>query len=236
MIKLFEFQKKEIRTAIIGSDVWFSGQDIYNVLGLTWKGEYELKKRKIPAKWRTKKGYATSGGLQEMTFINEQALYLLTFSTRKTEQSIKFSEWVADVLVRIRKAIEQGKSNELRKHLFTDIQKSHSKQINAKNFVEGGVTQTVDYNRKNCLLHTGKSTKQIKEIGKNLGLKSNQTNSAKEVIRYVKPEIACAMSFTDKLVSENGVNHEIAAKTSIELAQPLFKRLMELGIDRKELE
>jgi prophage antirepressor-like protein len=235
MIKLFEFQEKEIRTAIEDTQVWFSGQDIYNALGLTWKGEAELKKRKIPAKWRCKKGYATSGGLQEMTFISEHALYLLAFSTRKTEHSIKFSEWVADLLVRLRTAIESGKADDVRKHLFTDIQKGYSKQINSKNFIEGGFEQTIEYNTKNCFLHTGKTPIQIKEIGKNFGLKSKDRSSAKEVIRNLKPELACSMSFTDKLVSENGVNHEEAAKTSIELAQPLFKKLMELGIDKKQL-
>lgn len=237
MIKLYEFEKHEIRTAIVGSEVWFSGQDIYSVLGLTWKGEAELKKRKVPAKWRTKKGYATSGGLQEMTFINEQALYLLTFSARKTEESIKFSEWVAELLVKLRKAIDNGKQDDLRKHLFTDVQKDLSKSINAKNFEDGGITKTVDYNIENCKLHTkGMTPKEVIAFGKNMGLKSSQTTSAKEVIRNLKPETACAMSFTDKLVGENGIDHKIAAETSKQFAEPLFKKLMELGIDRKELE
>lgn len=236
MIKLFEFEEKEIRTAINDSQVWFSGQDIYNALGLTWKGEAELKKRKVPAKWRCKKGYATSGGLQEMTFISEHALYLLAFSTRKTEHSIKFSEWVAELLVKIRTAVSNGKTDDIRKHLFNDIQKDYSKQINSKNFSQGGLEQTIEYNKANCILHTGKTPNQIKEIGKNLGLKSKDTASAKQVIRNLKPELACSMSFTDKLVAENNVPHEKAAKTSMELAQPLFKKLMELGLSQKELE
>lgn len=236
MIKLFEFQQKEIRTAIIGSDVWFSGQDVYGVLGLTWKGASELRKRKIPSKWVTKKGYATTGGLQEMTFISEQALYMITFSAQKNEISIRFSEWVADLLVRLRKAIERGKGDDMRRHLYEDVQKGYSKSVNSKNFQEGGQKQTIEYNQKNCKLHTGRMPHEVVQIGKDFGLKSAQTSSAKEVLRNMKPELACAMSFTDKLVTENGVAHELAANTSIELAQPLFKRLMELGISQKELE
>ena len=36
------------------------------------------------------------------------------------------------------------------------------------------------------------------------------------------------MSFTDKLVTENGVDHALAAKTSLNLALPLIKELMEI--------
>lgn len=242
MIKLFEFQQKEIRTAIIGSDIWFSGQDIYNVLDMTWRGGTGLRKEKnIPSKWIETRGVVTSGGLQDMIFISEQAVYKIVFTSKPKNEVVKksvdaFQTWLAETLVKIRKAIESGKGDDFRRHLFTDVQKDFSKQINKKNYLEGGKDKTIEYNRTNCKLHTGMQPNEVVTYGRNIGLKSNQTCSAKEVIRNIKPELACAMSFTDKLVTENGIEHEKAAQTSLELAQPLFKRLMELGISQKELE
>lgn len=124
---------------------------------------------------------------------------------------------------------------ELHKFLDIKIQKGYSKQINAKNFQEGGITKTVGYNFKNCVLHTGKTPAQIKKIGKDRGLKSKQTVSAKEVIRNLKPAVACSMSFTDKLVSEEGIEHEIAAKTAKDYATPLFEQLMKIGLSYEDV-
>lgn len=124
---------------------------------------------------------------------------------------------------------------ELYKFLDIKIQKGYSKQINAKNFQEGGVTKTVGYNFKNCVLHTGKTPAQIKKIGKERGLKSKQTTSAKEVIRNLKPAVACSMSFTDKLVSEEGIEHEIAAQTAKDYATPLFEQLMKIGLSYEDI-
>lgn len=124
---------------------------------------------------------------------------------------------------------------ELYKFLDIKIQKGYSKQINARNFQEGGVTKTVGYNFRNCVLHTGKTPAQIKKIGKERGLKSKQTTSAKEVIRNLKPAVACSMSFTDKLVSEEGIEHEIAAKTAKDYATPLFEQLMKIGLSYEDV-
>ena len=238
MIQLFDFENSNVRIEDVNGNIWFSGNDIFKVLNLTWKGASGLKQRNIPKEWITQKVSQTLGGLQDMTFISEQALYMITFSAQKSEVSIKFAKWVSELLVKIRKGEIKliNEDSDLKKHLDVSVQKGYSKQINAKNFSSGGIEQTIDYNRKNCQLHTNKQPNEIIKIGKDLGLKSKQTTSAKEVIRNLKPELACSMSFTDKLVSENGVKHEVAAKTSLELAQPLFKRLMELGLTQKELE
>lgn len=236
MIKLFEFQKKGIRTQIIGSDIWFSGQDVFNVLDLTWKGSRDLKDRKIPQKWICKRGGESIGGVQDMVFISEHALYKIVFRANKSEIADKFTDWVAELLVNLRKAIDNGKKDDVRKHIYTDVQKSYSKAINAKNFTEGGITKTIEYNQSNCILYTGMKPSKVVEIGKKLGLKSTETTSAKQVLRNIKPETACSMSLTDKLVSENGISHEIAAETSKIFAEPLFKKLMEIGIDKTELE
>lgn len=236
MIKLFEFQEKEIRTTLINGDLWFSGQDVFTILGLTWKGASDLiKKRGVSTKRVVKKGYETFGGIQEMVFIDEIALYKISLRANKSEVADKFTDWVSELLVKIRKAVDSGNTYELKEHLNIKIQKEYSKQINALNFKNGGVEQTIDYNTKNCKLHTNLTPKEVIEIGKQQGLKSKDTTSAKQVLRTLKPELSASMSFTDKLVSENNIKHELAAQTSTELVQPLFKRLMELGISYEQL-
>jgi hypothetical protein len=236
MIKLFEFESKEVRTIQHDGKTWFSGQDVFSVLDLTWKGASNLlNERQISKKHILKKGYQTLGGLQEMTFIDEHALYKLAFRAQKSEVAEKFTEWVADMLVKINSFISKNDTLGLKHHLRLEVQKDFSKKVNAKNYTEGGVTQTIEYNVKNCVLHTNKTPTEIKHIGKAFGLKSKDTSSAKQVIRALKPEIACSMSLTDSLV-EDGVNHEAAAKVANGAGRILFKELMEIGVSLEYLE
>jgi len=236
LVQIHEFQKTQIRTAEINGAIWFSGQDVFSVLGLTWKGVYDLQRRGVSKERICKRSTQSLGGMQETVFIDEIALYKIVLRANKSEIADKFTDWVAELLVKVRKAIDEGRSDDLRKHLYNDIQRSYSKQVNAKNYTEGGVEQIKEYNRKNCQLHTGLTPTEIKTFGKSKGLKSKETSSAKEVLRHIAPEIACGMSFTDKLVTENGIDHLAAAETSVKLAQPLFARLMQLGVSRTELE
>ena len=99
-IKLFSFQDKEVRTTLQGREVWFVAQDVFKVLNLTWGGKNSLSNRKIPENWALLKGSHTMGGLQDMLFINEQAVYKLTFKS-KTPQADTFTNWVVELLVKI---------------------------------------------------------------------------------------------------------------------------------------
>ena len=92
----------------------------------------------------------------------------------------------------------------------------------------------MDYNINNCIYHTNKTLSQVKQIGKDFGLKSKDLSSAKQVIRVLKPELACSMSLTDSLVKD-GMDHKEMAAISKELAQPLFKKLMEAGYSFSKL-
>lgn len=236
MVELFKFQETVIRTEIVNGEVWFSGQDIFSVLGLTWKGASELiNKRGIDTKRIVKRGTITSGGKQEMVFIDEIALYKITLRANKSEVADKFTDWVAELLVKIRKSIEAGNDNDLRKHLNISTQKDYSKKINGVNFNDGGLTKTIDYNVKNCEYHTDLKPYQVIKMGKDAGLKSKQVTSAKEVIRNLKPEIACSMSLTDKLVSENGIEHKIAAEICKTKATQLFEAFLNIGFNPNEL-
>lgn len=236
MIQLFEYEDIEIRTDVLDGKIWFSGQDIFFALDLTWKGAYDIRRRNIPESWVTKRSTQTVGGLQDMVFISEQAVYMIAFSSQKTEKTIKFSIWVAELLTKLNQMIREGRSNDIKKFLDTDVQKGYSKLANKKSFSEGGVEKTVEYNTKNCVLHTGMTPSKVKEVGKNRGLKSKDISSAKQVLRVLKPELACSMSFTDKLVTEDGVEHELAARTSKEYAAPLFKQLMSIGVSMEEID
>lgn len=243
LIKNFDFNGHNVR--IITNEegrIYFVAKDVCDVLGYS-------NSRDAIAKHCKKEGVAncdtpTESGIQQMTVINEGNLYRLVLKSRKKEAAV-FESWVCDeVLPSIRKTgryearrpVQDGDIEDFRKHLYVETQKDYSKKINSKNFNSGGVEKTIEYNRKNCKLHTGKLPNEIVSLGKSLGLKSNQRTSAKEVIRNLKPELACSMSFTDKLVCENNINHEEACKTSLQLAQPLFKKLMDLGINAKQLE
>lgn len=242
MIKLFEFQEKTVRTEIIDNQIWFNGKDVYDVLSITWRGGNGLRTEKnVPSNWILERGIVTSGGLQKAIFISEQALYKIVFNSKpKNEEIAKkisaFTDWVANLLVKIRKTIESGNESELKKHLLIDVQKDYSKKVNSKNFSEGGIAQTIEYNYNNCVIHTGMTTKEVKSLGKQNGLKTNQTSSAKEVLRNLMPEVACSMSLTDRLVSEDGVEHNKAAKVCKQYATPLFDQLLKLGLNQKELE
>jgi prophage antirepressor-like protein len=45
MINLFEFEKVEVRTVKENGKIWFSGQDVFKVLGLTWRGSGGVEKQ-----------------------------------------------------------------------------------------------------------------------------------------------------------------------------------------------
>lgn len=229
-IKLFSFQDKEVRTTLQGRDVWFSAMDIFKALNLTWRGAADLKDRQIPIHWQTKRGIETSGGLQDMVFINEQAVYKLAFRANKSKKANEFTDWVVNLLVRIRKGAVMpfaGDRNE--DHLIPSIQKQNSKAINSKMYFEGNVEAIKKHNTINCEVHTGKKPSEVKDIGKALGLKSKDRTSAKEVLRHVKPEIAASMSMADRLAGEKNIDSKTAAETCREFAVPLFKKLIEIG-------
>jgi len=83
MIKLFDFQEKEVRTVEIDGEIWFSGKDVFSVLDLTWKGTNDLKSRCISSDCICKRIRTTRGGSQEITFINKEAVALISLQCRK---------------------------------------------------------------------------------------------------------------------------------------------------------
>lgn len=100
-ISIFDFETQQVRTVLIDNEIWFVASDVTRILGYT-NGRQAIidnctkgVSRKYPLK--------TTGGIQELTIINESALYELIFGSRKSE-AVKFKEWVTSkVLPSIRK-------------------------------------------------------------------------------------------------------------------------------------
>ena len=173
-----------------------------------------------------------------ITLLTESGVYKLALSSN-LDKAKPFKDWVTqEVLHSIRKTRSYSLVNQTSKvliHSNVAIQKSNSKEINAKNFFERGLEATIEYNRDSCLLHTGHSPSTIKKIGKEAGLKTAQCNSAKEVLRNLKPELAAAMSFSDSLVKQ-GFDLKTVSELSLKAAVPLFQGMIELGINPQTLE
>jgi len=176
-----------------------------------------------------------------ITFISESGLYKLMLRSRKPEMN-QFRDWVTrDVLPTLRKNVEEHlifkkASVEIGKHLNEEQHIIDSKNINGKNMREGGKNQTVDYNIKNCVDHDdlGRTPKEVKKWAEDIGMKSKERTSAKQVFRKTNKPIACSMSFHDSLVY-NGIDYDKALKVSNGVGKELFKELIKIGFEPKEL-
>jgi prophage antirepressor-like protein len=174
---------------------------------------------------------------QRIQLITESAVYKLALASN-LEKAKPFRDWVtSEVLPSIRKNGYYSIANQSEAiliHTNTSVQKQNSKDVNKKHFIEQGIESVIEHNRQSMLLHTGKTPPQWKKIGKEQGLKSKETSSGKEVLRHIQPEIACAMSFTDSLVSK-GFDLKTVSELSLKAAVPLFQGMIELGITPLEL-
>jgi prophage antirepressor-like protein len=177
------------------------------------------------------------GRASSVQLITESGLYKLALNSKKKEAD-DLKHWVAnDVLPSLR---EKGKyvipsiKTDFKDHRNTAIQKNNSRDVNSINFKNGGVLEIVEYNTKSCLAITGKKPKEIKELGKSLGLKSSECSSSKEVLRRIRPELACTMSFIDDAVKQ-GQDFDKYAELGKKFATPLFKAMIESGMMPGEL-
>lgn len=254
-MKIEKFTKNEYGTlTTITSDktgiVMFVGNEVAKMWGhtnlrqavnrLCNKDEYAVIKLKLYPDFKKEllsNGLLQSSNAPSIMMLKESALYKLALASN-LEKAKPFRDWVAgEVLTSIRKKgyyTIANQSNAIMIHTNTSIQKNNSKDINSKNYIEKGIDAVIEYNRNSCLLHTGKTPSEIKKLGKEKGLKTKYTGSAKEVLRQTRPEIACAMSFTDSLVKQ-GFDLKTVSELAIKSAVPLFQGMIELGITPKEL-
>jgi prophage antirepressor-like protein len=241
MIQIYENKPIEVLCDEKG-DAFFKAQEIFKALGLTWRNTNEsLRKRGIENSEIRRGANLTPldnqhVGIHDAVYVSEIAMYKLVFRSNKPEAN-KFTHWAASVIKELREKGTYSIASPIvmKKHNSTECQKENSKKINSKNYMQGGVDQTVEYNRKNMILHTGKTPSEIKKIGIERGLKKSECSSGKEVVRRLRPDIAAGMSFTDSLVNEDGIQHEKAVKLSLEFGVPLFKALLDAGIKQERL-
>jgi prophage antirepressor-like protein len=241
MIQIYENKPIEVLCDDNGN-AFFKAQEIFKALSLTWRDtETSLRGRGIDND-DIRRGVQlvplNSGGItiHDAVYISEIAMYKLVFRSNKPEAN-KFTHWAATVIKELREKGTYSISSPIvmKKHNSEQYQKDNSKKINSKNFIEGGTKQTIEYNRKNMLLHTGKTPHEIIQLGLEKGLKKSAATSGKQVLRKFRPDIAAGMSFTDSLVNEDGLQHETAAKISLELGIPLFRALLEAGVKENRL-
>lgn len=124
----------------------------------------------------------------------------------------------------------------LLEHTQREVQVANSKSINHHQYLIGGVNSVVEYNRANCVAHTGKRPNVIVKEAKEAGMPYKLRTSAKEVLRNTQPAIACSMSLADHMVRVgNGrVSIEQAAAVTTQAAH-VFAGLLQLGFRPSQL-
>ena len=101
-ISIFDFEKQQVRTVIIDSEIWFVASDVTKILGYQ-NGRDAISKHCLDgvAKKYTIKDVVNR--IQEMTIINESGIYQLVMAS-KMPNAIKFKQWVTEkILPSIRK-------------------------------------------------------------------------------------------------------------------------------------
>lgn len=98
----FTYSAMEIDTAIDDKgEIWFVANQVFEALEIAWRGQNSLQK--VPEMWKALRSLRTPSGTQETIFINEPALYLVSFRSNKAE-AMKFTMWVcAEVLPMLRR-------------------------------------------------------------------------------------------------------------------------------------
>ncbi len=247
---LIKFENDAFEYFIINGQPYFKAGEICKILGFA--NTAQAVKNHCKTKGILFRDTQTEGGKQEVQYISEANLYSLMFNIppiKKTDSNIRketkkkaerFKWFVFDtILPEIRKTGNFSINNihSLSKHTNRDIQIENSKIINALNFALGGKEKIIDYNAKNCEMVTGKTTKQIKILGKKLGLKSKICGSAKEVLRNVKEfqANACTMSFNDEIIASNPDKKLYDLENLDKKANALFQAMLDEGIKPAEL-
>lgn len=96
----FNFKQQDVRIQDQNGEAWFVLSDVCDVLGIV---DHKDAARRLPEKGVGKTHLLTSGGYQQVSIINEPALYRLIFRSNKPEAE-EFQTWVfEEVLPAIRK-------------------------------------------------------------------------------------------------------------------------------------
>ena len=170
-ISIFDFEKQPVRTVIIDSEIWFIASDVTKILEYVngkqaviehCKGVY----KKYPLK--------TSGGMQDLSIIDESGLYKLILASKKPN-AIKFKEWVTEkILPSIRKtgsySVEPKKELSIEEMTLLVIQNMQSKIADQSKQLEEQKPK-VEFAEK--IVNTGNGV-SIGDFAKTIGLGQNK--------------------------------------------------------------
>ncbi|MBG8552316.1 Rha family transcriptional regulator [Hymenobacter guriensis] len=124
----------------------------------------------------------------------------------------------------------------LLEHTQREVQVANSKSVNNHQYLLGGVGSVIEYNRANCVAHTGKRPNAIVKEAKERGLPCKLRTSAKEVLRNTEPETAAAMSLADHMVHVGRGRVTLEQVTPVTTqAKQVFAGLLQLGFRPSQL-
>ncbi|MGL4997687.1 MAG: BRO-N domain-containing protein [Cetobacterium sp.] len=141
--------------------------------------------------------------IQELTLIYESGFWKLSLSS-KLPNGKELRKWLAnDVLPSIRKTgkfiLSTIDTNIILESTKREIQIQKSKEINTHFYELKGQSEIIKYNANNCKQVTGMYPNEIKA-------RFNSNESAKEILRKRKPELASTMCLNDSImVQDDGV-------------------------------
>lgn len=182
-------------------------------------------------------GYHDSQGkAQEMYLLNRAAFTLLVLGFKGKKAAAFKEEYVAEfdrMETELRSFQDDAPVVNLLEHTSREVQVANSKSINNHKYLIGGVGTVIQYNRLNCLLHTGKRPNVIVKEARAAGLPSKQRTSAKEVLRHTRPAAACSMSLADEMCRQGADLNQVALVTR--QAEGVFAGLLQLGFRPAQL-
>lgn len=233
MIKIY--QDKKIEIIEINNEPFLKAKDVCDILG--FKNTSDALKNHCETDGIAWGDTITENrGKQKAKFISEGNFYALVLAS-KNPKAKEFKFWVCNkVLVEIRKTGAYFIATKItpEEHTKREIQVQNSKIINGINYDNGGVKAIRDYCSESCEKITGKRPSEWKKIGKEIGLKSKQTGSGKEVLRNVEglKKYACALSVSDNL---RAMGYDLDSATEgAKAGLSFFDKLLSMGIAVKD--
>lgn len=224
------FQGKDVRTAIDERDktLWVHAGDLGDILGLS---NIHANLSSIKSIWKRSINTIDSvGRTHPQTFLSEQAVYKLTFSSRKPEAEA-FTDKVAELLQKLRtgKLVLRPRSQALIEHTSERLQKDNSISFNRKIYLEGGRQELIRQNGLLCQYVSDKHLppKQLKIWAKEVGLHAKDRSTGQQVLRRTEPHSAAACSLA-KNVMEMGMPWGEAIQTAKE-SKSIYARILKYG-------
>jgi prophage antirepressor-like protein len=175
----------------------------------------------------------TSNKVNSVAMLYESGVYKLMMQSRK-QIGKDLRDWLSrEVLPTLFHTgsytvpnIHDFTEPELLSNLERPVQVQNSKDVNKKNYEEGGKHDVIEHNIKNCILSTGHKPAVIKAM-----YPGKKAWSAKETLRHFRPEQAAAMSFNDRMVLKHNVNiDDIQLKEISAAISQLYTSLLKINI------